>query len=185
MRIVEEEFLYHIKGQAIVLLPAYQMVEEAWQGKDNFHPSGEFLWFKNPCPWKDHLYEKESEQGQEGVIKFVFYQDERKLVRVQTVAPKGNHFAQRVTLNKAWHGLRKQDFVGMDIDSDNLSFLKDIEFVHHSGFIGGAWTLESAIKMAEMSMEEHKKAKELAAAEEEAKKQEQLQQEQQQQNQQE
>lgn len=30
--------------------------------------------------------------------------------------------------------------------------MKDIEFVHHSGFIGGAWSLETAIKMAEISV---------------------------------
>jgi len=28
-----------------------------------------------------------------------------------------------------------------------------MEFVHHAGFIGGAWSMETAIKMAEISME--------------------------------
>ena len=82
MRVVEEELHYHIKGQAVVLLPAYQIVEDAWKSREEFHPSGEFLYFSTPCPWKDHLYEKENEEGKDGLIKFCLYQDERKLVRV-------------------------------------------------------------------------------------------------------
>jgi hypothetical protein len=33
--------------------------------------------------------------------------------------------------------------------------------VHAAGFIGGAWSLESCIKMAENSMEEHMKIENL------------------------
>lgn len=171
MRVVEEELHYHVKGQAVVLLPAFQIVEDAWRKREEFHPSGEFLWFESPCPWKDHLYEKESEEKKDGLIKFAFYQDERKMIRVQTVAPKGNHFAQRVSLHKAWHGLRKKDFEGMLVEGDESNaFLKEVEFVHHSGFIGGAWTLEAAVKMAEASMAEDLRVRTEAAEAEQRKK---------------
>lgn len=72
------------------------------------------------------------------------------MTRIQTVAPKGNFFGQRVTLSKAWHGLRHQELESLD------ETMKDMEFVHHSGFIGGAWTLATAIKMAEISLVEHR-----------------------------
>lgn len=55
-----------------------------------------------------------------------------------------------MTLSKKWHGLRHAELEKLD---ENM---KDMEFVHHSGFIGGAWSLDTAIKMAEISMAEHK-----------------------------
>ena len=41
---------------------------------------------------------------------------------------------------------------------NEASGLPDCEFVHAAGFIGGAWSLESAVKMAEASMEEHEQS---------------------------
>eukprot|EP00347_Sterkiella_histriomuscorum_P010961 403374276 len=152
MRVVEEELMYQIKSISQVFMPARMIVEEAWAKKNEFHPSGEILFMSTPCPWKDHLYELENDNKVGELIKFVLYQDERKMTRVQTVAPKGNFFAQRVTLCKKWHGLRAQELQLMEAESG----LKDLEFVHHSGFIGGAWSLETAIKMAEQSIADHK-----------------------------
>lgn len=40
--------------------------------------------------------------------------------------------------------------------------MKDMEFVHHAGFIGGAWSLDTVIKMAEISMEAKKQEEEAA-----------------------
>jgi hypothetical protein len=37
-----------------------------------------------------------------------------------------------------------------------------MEFVHHSGFIGGAWDLDTAIRMAEISLEAKKEEDEAA-----------------------
>ena len=39
---------------------------------------------------------------------------------------------------------------------NNVSGLNDTEFVHKAGFIGGAWSIESAIKLAEKSVEKYK-----------------------------
>jgi len=55
----------------------------------------------------------------------------------------------RVPLCKAWRGLRAQELKSM------IDGVTDIEFVHHSGFIGGAWSMESVIKMAELSILEY------------------------------
>jgi hypothetical protein len=50
---------------------------------------------------------------------------------------------------------------------NNAHGLKDIEFVHHSGFIGGAWSLETAIQMAVISIEAKVKEEEEKKNEEE------------------
>lgn len=63
-------------------MPARIIVEEAWAKKDEFHPSGEILFMNTPCPWKDHLYDIEHDNKVGELIKFVLYQDERKMTRV-------------------------------------------------------------------------------------------------------
>ena len=148
MRVVEEELLWQIYSIAQVFMPARKQVEDAWNKRETFHPSGEFMYIENSCPWKDHLFNIEQEEGKEGLIKFVFFTDSRKMFRVQTVPPKGSGYDMRVPLGKAWRGLRSEEI-------KKISDFTDVEFVHHSGFIGGAWSLESCIKMAEMSIIEH------------------------------
>ena len=59
-------------------------------------------------------------------------------------------FDLRVGLSTAWRGLR-----GADLNA--ATGLPDTEFVHRAGFIGGAWSKESAITMALKSLEDLKK----------------------------
>ena len=59
-------------------------------------------------------------------------------------------FDIRVPLCEAWRGLRNADL-------NEVTGLPDTEFVHRAGFIGGAWSKESAINMALKSIEEDKK----------------------------
>mmetsp|Transcript_100945 Transcript_100945/g.139286 ORF Transcript_100945/g.139286 Transcript_100945/m.139286 type:complete len:83 (+) Transcript_100945:924-1172(+) len=73
--------------------------------------------------------------------------DARNMYRVQTVPPKLGSFDMRVPLAEAWRGKRQGDL-------NEASGLTDGEFVHKSGFIGGAWSQESVIKMAELSIKE-------------------------------
>lgn len=148
MRVAEEELLWHIYSISQVFWPARKQVEEAWAGRETFYPSGEFMYIENSCPWKDHLYNLEIENGKEGIIKFVFYKDGRGMYRVQTVAPKCSGYDMRVPLCKAWRGLRAEELKVV------AGELQDIEFVHHSGFIGGTYNLQTALKMAELSIAE-------------------------------
>jgi uncharacterized UPF0160 family protein len=67
--------------------------------------------------------------------------------RIQTVPPKGSGFDMRVPLCKAWRGLRAEDL-------KKITPYSDIEFVHHSGFIGGAWSMETCLKLGEESLKE-------------------------------
>ena len=59
-------------------------------------------------------------------------------------------FEFRVGLCDAWRGLRNKEL-------QEATGLHDAEFVHRAGFIGGAWSKESAITMALKSLEEFKK----------------------------
>jgi uncharacterized UPF0160 family protein len=59
-------------------------------------------------------------------------------------------FDTKAPLCEAWRGLRGPEL-------EKVSGIEKIEFAHHSGFIGGAWTLEAVIKMAELSLEELKR----------------------------
>ena len=56
----------------------------------------------------------------------------------------------RVPLCKAWRGLNKSELI-------KVSGFKDIEFIHSTGFTGGTWSLNTAIKLVEMSIAEFKK----------------------------
>lgn len=66
----------------MIMMPAQNLVREAWENKDAFHKSGEFLWFEKSCPWKEHLYRLEREQEKEEQIKFAFFKDGRGMYRI-------------------------------------------------------------------------------------------------------
>jgi len=74
--------------------------------------------------------------------------DVRGMVRVCTVPPTLNSFAQRITLCPEWHGLREAEL-------QKVSGIEKADFVHASGFLGGAWDFESAKKMVELSIAAH------------------------------
>lgn len=148
MKICEEQFIHTLYGQVQILLPARQNVLEAWNSREAFHSSKEFLWFETTCPWKGHLYEIEKENDLFGLIKFAFYKDGRGMYRVQAVSESSSSFSNRVSLCAGYRGLRNEELC-------KASDCSDAEFVHAAGFVGGAWSLESVIKMAEASLKEH------------------------------
>ena len=56
----------------------------------------------------------------------------------------------RIPLKEQWRGLR-------DTELREVSGFDDAVFVHATGFIGGAKTQQSAVRMAELSIEAHNK----------------------------
>lgn len=70
------------------------------------------------------------------------------MFRIQAVSKSASSFENRVSICKAYRGLRNAEL-------NAAAGLPDCEFVHAAGFIGGAWSKESAIKMAEASLAEH------------------------------
>jgi uncharacterized UPF0160 family protein len=67
--------------------------------------------------------------------------------RIQGVPKKEGSFELRCPLKEAWRGIKD------DQKLKELSGINDITFVHATGFIGGAVSIESTLKMGEMSME--------------------------------
>jgi uncharacterized UPF0160 family protein len=57
-------------------------------------------------------------------------------------------FENRVSICKSYRGLRGEEL-------KKISGIEEAEFVHAAGFIGGAWSQESALKMAEASLTEN------------------------------
>ena len=59
--------------------------------------------------------------------------------------PSAESFEMRVPLKAEWRGLRDEQL-------KEISGFDDIIFVHNTGFIGGAKSLQSAVRMAELSL---------------------------------
>ena len=132
-------------------MPAYEGVKAAWDARKEVHPSGELMYLEISCPWKGHVNKIEEENDVFGELKFVLYKDGRGMYRIQAVPKKVGEFGDRVSLAEQFRGLR----------GDELSKavgVTDAEFCHASGFIGGAWSMPSVIKMAEISIAAAKEA---------------------------
>jgi len=57
-------------------------------------------------------------------------------------------FSNRVSVHKDYRGLR-------DNALNTAAGITDGGFIHAAGFVGGAWSLESCVKMAEASLVQH------------------------------
>jgi uncharacterized UPF0160 family protein len=142
------EFLSQLEYIVESDLEAYNFVDAAVQNRYTVDPSGEIIKFESGgMPWKGHLYDLEAKYNIEGVIKFVLYQDQSGMWRIQAVTVKGTAFTNRIGLCKAWRGVRDADLVKAGAPEGS-------KFAHASGFIGGAGSLECALGMAKLSIAE-------------------------------
>ncbi len=105
-----------------------------------------------PGAWKSNIYEAEAKYGCAGEIKFVLFADESggEGWRVQTVPIENGSFLSRRPLHKDWCGASPQVL-------KEKSGIDDIVFCHVSGFIGGARSYDSALKMAVLSLDTQEK----------------------------
>ena len=147
MKLADEELVNQIRFLVTSWWPSRPIVEDAIEKRFEVSRTGEIIKFSRSCPWKDHLIEIEKEKGLEGKLKFVLYPENTtgQNWRVQGINYKGS-FALRLALKENWRGINDLD------DLKKISGIEDIIFCHASGFIGGAKSLESAIKMAEVSL---------------------------------
>jgi len=130
-------------------LSARIQVEKAFNTRYEVHESGEILRFENPCAWKDSVYEIEKKNNCVGSIKFVLFSDKSggEGWRVQAVSVDQGSFSNRKSLKKEWRGISQEAFA-------QVSGMPDVVFCHGAGFIGGAKSYESALKMAVLSLQE-------------------------------
>lgn len=84
-------------------------------------------------PWQKCIVQIEEEEKLEGEILFVVFPEKtNQKWRIQAVALKEGLFELRKPLKQEWRGIKDQQKL---ID---VSGIKDIDFVHANGFIGGA-----------------------------------------------
>ena len=154
MKVAEEDFFSQLYAIVMIMMPARKIVQEAWEVRHEFHHSGEFIYFEKTCPWKEHLLDIERETNNQGHIKFAFYKDGREMWRLQALPATVGKFGNRVSIAKEFCGLRGEEL-------SQVAGVPDAEFVHAAGFVGGAWSRDSVIKMALYSVQKHNENGEL------------------------
>ena len=122
------------------------IVEEAFKSASKLEDQVVVL--ARSCFWKEALYRLEDEHKRHEKTKFVIYPDSTgEGFRVQTVPINASSFNFRKGLKEEWRGLEATELA-------SKSGIADIIFCHHAGFIGGAKSVESCLKMAEISLRE-------------------------------
>lgn len=142
---IGEAFVRVVKGYGLSWLPAKEIVARALAKRLEVDESGKIIVLDQFCPWKEHLYALEKENGIEGEIQFVLFQDSSKAWRVSTVSLTSTSFEFRRGLPENLRGLRDEE----------LSKAAGIEggiFIHAAGFIGGAKTEEGVLALARASL---------------------------------
>ena len=144
--LVRPEFLDRVKYYANVWWPARSLVEKALENRFKVHASGKIIELESGgCPFKEHLYELEEEQGLSGEILYAIFTDPNGTWRVLAVAVKDQAFESRLKLHSEWLGLRDEELT-------EVSKIEGCTFVHAAGFIGGNKTRAGALQMAEESI---------------------------------
>ncbi|CAG9793403.1 unnamed protein product [Diatraea saccharalis] len=146
MKLVSEEFLYLVNYFISVWLPARDYVKSSLENRFQVHKSGNILVFNERFPWKEHLFDLETEMGIVNETKYVLFQDKPKSWRVQCVPVNPTSFITRKPLHPKWWGVR-------DDELSEVSGIDGCIFCHSTGFIGGNNTKEGALKMAVVSLE--------------------------------
>jgi uncharacterized UPF0160 family protein len=142
--LVSHDFLDMLNYTLYDWLPARVIVEESIKSASDVDPSGKIVLLKRFCPWKEHIHFLEDELECEKIF-YVLYEDSGKNWRIQVVGLPGIQFGMRLPLPEPWRGKRGQELA-------EISGIEDIVFVHATGFIGGAGSYESVLKMARVSL---------------------------------
>jgi len=146
--LVGEEFIDRLEHYAHAWLPARDIVASALKARTEVEPDGKIVLFESYAPWKEHLFELESElhiSPSEQPI-YVIYPDETGgQWRIQAVPISPESFESRKALPEAWRGLR-------DDELSKASGIDGCVFVHASGFIGGNKTKEGALNLAKLAL---------------------------------
>ena len=82
------------------------------------------------------------------LIKFALHPDVEGMCRVQAVKIEGKAFENRISLPKAWCGLR-------DDELSTVSNISGGKFAHRNGFIGGNERYEGVSRMAVVTLEQY------------------------------
>lgn len=146
MNLAGTEFVQNVVRTATVWLKARDFVRQALLDAKEKNPTPEIIVLKQYCPWIQHLFELEKEYDLVGIPKMVIFPDSssENTWRVQGVPLAPQDFKGRKFFPELWRGRCNEEL-------STLAGIKDLIFVHHSGFIGGAKSFESALEMANKS----------------------------------
>ena len=152
------ELAQEVRFYASSWLPARQIVLDSLAARFSVHPSGSILRLDTFTLWKNHLLDLEEEQGIAGQILYVLYAEGAAPApgaasavasnkwRIQCVPESEQSFESRKAMPEPWRGVRDDALSG-------ITGIPGCVFVHASGFIGGATSYDSALKMAIASLE--------------------------------
>lgn len=93
-------------------------------------------------PWQEFIFVSENPKAHE--ILFVVFPSNRGGYNWQCVPASLGSFAQRHSVPKEWRGLNGKAL-------QDVTGVKTATFCHNAGFIGGAETLEDAIRLAQIA----------------------------------
>ncbi|KZS86946.1 GAMM1 protein [Sistotremastrum niveocremeum HHB9708] len=142
------EFLDRLDYYGKSWLPARDLVATALQSRASVHPSQRIAIFDVFAPWKEHLFDLETELKilDDSHPYYVLYPDEfGGTWRIQAVPVNPASFQSRLALPEDWRGVR-------DDDLSKKTGVPGCVFVHASGFIGGNKTREGALEMASIAL---------------------------------
>ena len=144
MELCREEFLEKVKVEVMGGIASHSIVEDAFKNNSKF--DGKVIVLSKPCFWKESVFRVEEELGRVNQTRFVVYPDTNgEGYRAQAVPLNLSTFENRGGLKEEWRGLDAKTLI-------DKSGIADAVFCHHSGFIGGARSLESTLKMTELSL---------------------------------
>ena len=145
--LAEDEFYYQLMHFANSYFIAYDIVENSIQ-KSIENKNYDYIILNQYCPWKEILFEIEKKLKIEGKIKFVLLENQNHEFVVNTVPISLGNFEFRKGIVKSWRGLREKEL-------EEKSGLKQMTFVHASGFICFTKSLETALKVIEKSLNDN------------------------------
>lgn len=152
MHIAREEFLIKLRDEYMREIMCEDIVTTYANKRFEIDVSGSIMVLGRHCAWKEALVRAEQKLDIQGEILFVLYKNMTgESYRVSTVPISPGSFEFRKGLLPEWRGKMQKEL-------RETTDIKDMVFCHHSGFIGGAVSLESAIKMARVSLAYTEKA---------------------------
>lgn len=129
----------NVYASAVARAKAQGIVDEAIEASEGY-----IMVLSRFVPWQEFIFSSENEKADD--IQFVVFPSNRGGYNWQCVPDGLGSFGQRKSVPEEWKGLRGEEL-------QQVTGVKTATFCHPAGFIGGAETLEDAIKLAKIAVE--------------------------------
>jgi len=147
LKMVESEFKDRLDWVTSGWMPARSIVAAAIDSRKENDGNGRLIVLNSGgLPWKEHLFDLESENGIKDEILYVVYKNKETDWRIQCVPKSLNSFSNRKSLPESWRGVRDDALAA-------VCHVSDATFCHASGFIGGAKSEQGVRKMAQLALD--------------------------------